>query len=481
MLFNSLHFLLFFPIVVIVYFSISHKYRWILLLISSYYFYMSWKAEYIILIMISTLIDYVSGIQIYNSKTQKRKKIYLVLSLLSNLGLLFVFKYLNFFSDSVRTLLQQFSIQLNPITLKVLLPVGISFYTFQTLSYTIDVYRGKIQPQRHLGIFAVYVSFFPQLVAGPIERAKNLLPQFFEKHYFDYKRITDGLKLMLWGFFKKVVIADRLSIIVNTIYNNPTDYTGITLILATVFFAFQIYCDFSGYSDIAIGAAQIMGFKLMDNFKRPYFSRSISEFWKRWHISLSSWFKDYVYIPLGGNKVSIPRWYVNLLIVFLISGLWHGANWTFVIWGALHGFYLISEIITKPLKNKLLKITKLVMFPKIIRLLEIGFTFTLVNIGWIFFRANNVSDAFYILTNIFTGFSLNISGINIGVSWVELWSAFGVIGFMVFVHIIQEHRSVRQFLDNKPLLLRWSIYMLLLWMILFLGIFTEQQFIYFQF
>ena len=343
MLINSIHFLIFFPIVVAIYFSIAQKYRWILLLIASYYFYMSWKAEYIIWIIISTIITYVVGIKIYNSTSVKQKKMYLLVSLLSSAGMLFVFKYFNFFSDSVRTILEQFSIQLNPITLKILLPVGISFYTFKTISYTIDVYRGEIEPQKHLGIFAVYISFFPQLIAGPIERARSLLPQLYEIHYFEYQRVTDGLKLMLWGFFKKVVIADGLALVVDKVFNNVHDYTGTSLLLATFFFAFQIYGDFSGYSDIATGSAQIMGIKSMDNFKRPYFSRSISEFWKRWHISLSSWFKDYLYIPLGGNRVSIPRWYLNLLIVFIVSGLWHGAKWTFAVWGALHGFYLVFD------------------------------------------------------------------------------------------------------------------------------------------
>ncbi len=481
MLFNSLHFLIFFPIVTAVYFSIPHKYRWILLLISSYYFYMSWKAEYVILIIISTLIDYIAGIIIYNSKTQRRKNLFLWLSLLSNLGLLFTFKYFNFFSDSLRTILQQFSIQLDPITLKVLLPVGISFYTFQTISYTIDVYRGEIKPQKHIGIFALYVSYFPQLVAGPIERAKNLLPQFFEKHYFDYKRVTDGLKLMLWGFFKKVVIADRLAIIVNTIYATPTDYNGIPLILATVFFAFQIYCDFSGYSDIAIGSAQIMGIRLMDNFNRPYFSKSISEFWKRWHISLSSWFKDYLYIPLGGNRVSTSRWYFNLFVTFLVSGLWHGANLTFVIWGALHGFYVIFGVITKTLKDRLLNITKLIQFPRLIQLSRILSTFVLVNIGWVIFRANNVSDAFYILTHLFKGISFSSKGIIPGLDWTDLFFVIGIIAFMEFVHLIQEHSSIRQFLDGKPLLLRWLIYLIIIFLILLFGNFNNTQFIYFQF
>ena len=481
MLFNSLHFLIFFPIIVGLYFSIAHKYRWIILLIGSYYFYMSWKPEYVILIMISTLVDYIAGIQISRSKTQKRKKGFLGLSLFSNLGLLFAFKYFNFFSDSVRDVLQQLAIPLDPMTIKVLLPVGISFYTFQTLSYTIDIYRGKIKPEKHLGIFAVYVSFFPQLVAGPIERAKNLLPQFFQKHEFEYKRVTDGLKLMMWGFFKKIVIADRLAIIVNTVYNDPTNYTGIPLILATVFFAFQIYCDFSGYSDIAIGASQVMGFKLMDNFKRPYFSRSIAEFWKRWHISLSTWFRDYLYIPLGGNRVSIPRWYINILIVFMVSGLWHGANWTFVIWGALHGFYLLLEIIIKPFKNKLLTITNLIRFPRLIQLLEIGFTFMLVNIGWIFFRANNFDDALYILTHLFQGLTLSFEGSKIGTNWVGLVTAFLLIGFMEFIHLIQEHKSIRTFLDDKPIVLRWTIYLTIMLLIVLFGVFDSTQFIYFQF
>jgi D-alanyl-lipoteichoic acid acyltransferase DltB (MBOAT superfamily) len=323
--------------------------------------------------------------------------------------------------------------------------------------------------------------FFPQLVAGPIERAKNLIHQFYQEHYFDYKRVTDGLKLMLWGFFKKVVIADKLSAIVGAVYNNPTQFTGTPLILATVFFAFQIYCDFSGYTDIAIGAAQVMGFKLMDNFKRPYFSKSLSEFWKRWHISLSSWFRDYLYIPLGGNRISVPRKCANLFIVFLVGGLWHGANWTFVIWGALHGFYLIFETIAMPLKNRILEITRLVNFPRLIQLTGISFTFILVNIGWIFFRAKNVSDAFYILTHLFTNISFNIPRLNMGIGWSGFIYCSAIIGFMEFIHLIQEHRSIRQFLDTKSIWFRWTIYIILIYAILFFGVFNKTQFIYFQF
>lgn len=482
MLFNSLHFLLFFPIVIFLYFSIPHKFRWILLLLSSYYFYMSWKPEYIILILISTIIDYVAALKIHNATSKTTKKICLSLSIATNIGLLFAFKYFNFISDSVREFLSLISIQMNPLTHKLLLPVGISFYTFQTLSYTIDVYRGKMQPQKHLGIFAVYVSFFPQLVAGPIERAKNLLPQFFEKKQFDYVRVTDGLKLMLWGFFKKIVIADRLALFVNLVYNNPTDYTGASLILATLFFAFQIYCDFSGYSDIAIGAAQVMGFSLMDNFKRPYFSRSINEFWRRWHISLSTWFKDYVYIPLGGNRVSKMRWVLNILIVFLVSGLWHGAAWTFVVWGGLHGLFIVIETITKKPKDTLLQKTKIAKHKSIVRFIEICITFILVNIGWIFFRANKLSDAWYILTHLHTNINLNsILLFASSVSKTEFAVAILAIVFMECVHLIQEHVRMRHFLSNKPIWVRWSIYILIIYAILGFGIFGQTEFIYFQF
>jgi len=479
MMFNSIHFLIFFPIIVSLYFGIKHRYRWILLLLGSYYFYMSWKAEYVILIMISTLVDYLAGMRIYNSKSLFRKKFFLGLSLFANLGLLFCFKYFNFFSESFRTLLTKFSIPMNPITLKLLLPVGISFYTFQTLSYTIDVYREKIKPEKHLGIFAVYVSFFPQLVAGPIERAKNLLPQFYDKHHFEYQRVANGIKLMLWGFFKKVVIADRLTIVVNTVYNNPADHSGLSLVIATVFFAFQIYCDFSGYSDIAIGSAQVLGFSLMDNFKRPYSAKSIVDFWRRWHISLSSWFKDYFYIGfLGGNRVSIPRWYVNLFLVFLVSGLWHGANWTFVIWGALHGVYYVIEKMTNKFRKSFLHLINLDKFPRFHGLIQTGITFSLVCFAWIFFRANSLSDALYIASHLFYPV-FNLS--NIGVGMMGLLLCFALIGFLEFVHLLQKHIRMREFLTTKPIWIRWPIYSALVLLILLFGVFHGTQFIYFQF
>ena len=319
MLFNSFHFLMFFPIVVGLYYALPQKFRWILLLIASYYFYMSWKAEYIILIVASTLVDFGAGLAIENADSKKRKQLWLFLSLFVNLGLLFTFKYWDFFNDSIRDTLNLFSIQFDPSTLKLLLPVGISFYTFQTLSYTIDIYYDKIKPIKHVGIFATYVSFFPQLVAGPIERAKHLIPQFYNKVVFEYERVKNGLLLMLWGFFVKIVIADRLAILVNTVYkhdeshNYLLDHTGASLFIASFFFMFQLYLDFSAYSNIAIGAARVLGFDLQSNFRRPYLATSISDFWHRWHISLSTWFRDYVYIPLGGNKRGVKRHLINLL------------------------------------------------------------------------------------------------------------------------------------------------------------------------
>lgn len=337
MLFNSLQFVIFLPIVFIIYWAISDKYRWMLLLIASYYFYMSWNPKYVVLIFTTTFVSYMAGILLEKFENIKIKKLILLITLMVCLGNLFFYKYFNFVSESVADVLGIFSIKLNPLTLNVLLPVGISFYTFQTLSYVIDIYKGVVKAERHFGIYATFISFFPQLVAGPIERTSNLLSQIKSKKVFDYDQATYGLKLMAWGYFKKLVIADNLSQYVSKVYDAPQSYTGFTLVLATVFFTLQIYCDFSGYSDIAIGLAKILGVNLMTNFKSPYFSQSVKEFWSRWHISLSAWFRDYVYIPLGGNRVGKVRHVINLMITFFVSGLWHGANWTFLIWGGVHG------------------------------------------------------------------------------------------------------------------------------------------------
>lgn len=333
MLFNSFAFAVFLPIVFVIYWALPHKFRWVLVLAASYYFYASWNAKYIFLILFTTVISYIAARLLEVANSRKKKRGILIGTVFLCLGILFFFKYFNFFIESVTAFLSLFSIQVSPVLLDILLPVGISFYTFQTLSYVIDVYKGNAPAEHHFGYYAAYISFFPQLVAGPIERTGNLLPQIKEEHKFDYYQATYGLKLMAWGYFKKVVIADTLSQYVSIVYDSPLEFHGFALILASVFFSIQIYCDFSGYSDIAVGTARLLGINLMTNFKSPYFSQSVKEFWSRWHISLSTWFRDYVYIPMGGNRVGKAHYIFNLLTTFLVSGLWHGANWTFLLWG----------------------------------------------------------------------------------------------------------------------------------------------------
>jgi len=407
-------------------------------------------------------------------------------SLIANIGVLAVFKYYNFLNHNLSFFLHGFGLP-DPIPfLSILLPIGLSFHTFQAMSYTIEVYRGHQKAERHFGIYALYVMFYPQLVAGPIERPQNLLHQFREKFDFDYDRVTSGLRLMAWGLFKKVVIADRLTIIVDKVYNNPEHYNSLSLIVATIFFSFQIFCDFSGYSDMAIGAARIMGFKLMTNFNKPYQSKSIHEFWKRWHISLSSWFKDYFYISLGGNRVTIPRWYLNLFIVFLVSGLWHGANWTFVIWGALHGFYLVFALITKDFREKFNKL----FFIDKIPLLSVLTTFILVAFAWIFFRANNVQSAIYITKHIITGIPDMVAKLLNHQSIYEHIAECGkkylgqsvlLILFMEAVHYVQYKTSISSLFMKQPIYIRWAVYYMLITVIVYWGVFENRQFIYFQF
>lgn len=344
MLFNSFEFLLFFPIVCLIYFLLPHKYRWMWLLGASYYFYMNWNPKYAVLIFGSMVITYLSGLLIEKFRYSRLKKRVILWScLLTNLGVLFLFKYFNFFNESVFATLEYFGVRWNVPEFTYLLPVGISFYTFQAIGYSIDVYRGTIKSERHFGIYALFVSYFPQLVAGPIERSKNLIHQLRERHYFNADRAVLGLRQILWGLFMKVVVADRVALIVNTIYSDHEKYNGTMLLYATFMFAIQIYCDFAGYSNMAIGASKIMGIDLMENFRRPYFARSIQDFWQRWHISLSTWFKDYVYIPLGGNRVKYGRHLFNLFITFVVSGIWHGANWTFLLWGVFHGLFIIAN------------------------------------------------------------------------------------------------------------------------------------------
>jgi alginate O-acetyltransferase complex protein AlgI len=475
-----MHFVFFLPLVVAFYYMIPYRFRWIMLLGASYYFYMCWRVEYIFLIIASTLVDYFAGIQMSKTSDKSKRKKYLIMSLCTNLGLLFSFKYFNFFNESLRAAFHHFNILYDVPYFNVLLPVGISFYTFQTLSYTIYVYQGKQEPERHLGIFALYVAFFPQLVAGPIERSSRLLPQFYQKNDFNYDRAVDGLKQIMWGFFKKLVVADRAGVYVNAVFNNQEHHSGITLAAATIFFAFQVYGDFAGYSDIAIGSAKMMGYDLMTNFRTPYFSRSIGEFWIRWHISLSTWFRDFLYIPLGGNRVGKLRRHFNIFTTFTLSGLWHGADWTFVIWGSLHGVYMMCSIATVGVRERLRKILRL---HKIIRwpdFTSMIITFTLFNFALMIFRANSVGDAVQI-----TGKVLRMTGpLYIGTGDDVVAPVYAVIAILIllFIEVKNDYFPNRLLLfSNRHRMIRHLSYAALVMLILLLGVFDGSQFIYFQF
>lgn len=483
MLFNSIEFLCFLPIVFGLYWFVlkdSLRGQNALIVLASYVFYGAWDVRFLSLIILSSIVDFLLGQAIHDSNEQRKRKLFLFLSLGVNLGILGFFKYYGFFVDSFVDLLNGLGFQAHRSTLNIILPVGISFYTFQTLSYTIDIYRKQLEPTRDPVAFFAFVAFFPQLVAGPIERASNLLPQFLKNRTFDEQYAISGLRIMLWGFFKKVVIADRLAEYVDIVYSAPGEFQGISLIIATLFFALQIYCDFSGYSDIAIGVARLFGFDLMTNFRTPYFATSLREFWQRWHISLSTWFRDYVYIPLGGNRVGEVRKIYNLMVTFLVSGLWHGANWTFVIWGGIHGLILSFETIFR-------KSTAFNFVPNIIKGL---FIFTVVCLAWIFFRANNVSDAFLIFNNTFTGLGNQLS------SPVELENALRsfipslkefknlAISLVLFgiVEVFLYNKSFHQLVDKWKTPLRWGFYYLILFWIMYFGAFNQgAQFIYFQF
>jgi D-alanyl-lipoteichoic acid acyltransferase DltB (MBOAT superfamily) len=481
MLFNSLEYLLFLPAVVFANFLLPPRLRWILLLLASYLFYACWKAEYLVLIIASTLVDYVAALRMPVAATPGRRRAWLGISLAANLGLLFTFKYFNFFNESIRILVTSIGLPYEIPSLDVLLPVGISFYTFQTLSYTVDVYRGQREPERHLGRFALYVAFFPQLVAGPIERSTRLLPQLWRETRFDWERTLRGIQLILWGLFKKLVVADRLAVYVDAVYRSPEEVSGAPLLIATYFFAFQIYCDFSGYSDIAIGSASILGYDLMENFRRPYFSRSIAEFWRRWHISLSSWFRDYVYLPLGGNRVAPRRWQANLMIVFLVSGLWHGASWTFVAWGALHGGYLVLSVATRDIRARLADVTGLLRHPRLMAAVQIFTTFHLVLLGWVFFRARSLGDAVYVLRQMRPWQGWSLDGITVGLREFELILGVLSIAFLLFFDALHRGGSSREILPRRPTWKRWLAFYSLLFGILVLGRFSSEEFIYFQF
>lgn len=478
MLFNSFAFAVFLPAVFILYWLLPHKYRWALLLIASYYFYMSWNARYVVLILFTTCVSYRAAILLEKHESRKRKKLILTVAVILCLFVLFFFKYFNFVSESVADMLSMFAIKLNPLTVKLLLPVGISFYTFQTLSYVIDVYRGDIPAEKHFGHYAAFVSFFPQLVAGPIERTSNLLPQIKEEHKFDYGQATYGLKLMAWGFFKKMVIADTLARYVSVVYDAPGKFTGFALILATFFFSFQIYCDFSGYSDIAIGSAKLLGINLMTNFRSPYFSQSVKEFWSRWHISLSTWFRDYVYIPLGGNRVGRARRALNLLVTFLASGLWHGANWTFVVWGGIHGVAQVIENLVVP-KDRL-KSTGMRAWLRAVLL------FLFVSFAWIFFVSNSMSDAWYVITHAFDGITdpgayIYNGYAGVGMSMSSIIKENILIVLLAVFDGLSLKKDVIAEIGKMKTVIRWTIYTLLVIAILFLSQKGAAEFVYFQF
>jgi D-alanyl-lipoteichoic acid acyltransferase DltB (MBOAT superfamily) len=495
MLFNSFHFLVFFPIVVLFYTIIPHRFRYLWLLAASYYFYMAWNPKYALLLTASIITTYLSGILINGAREKNRpklKKLWAALSFILNLSLLFVFKYVHFAVDTVISLARMVSVTLPEPQFDILLPVGISFYTFQALSYTMDIYRGEIRAERNFFKYALFVSFFPQLVAGPIERSKNLLTQIDGVHAFDFGKVKDGLLLMLWGYFQKMVIADRAAVLVNQVFNNWTEYAGFQIIVAAVFFAFQVYCDFAGYSDIAIGAAQVMGFRLMDNFRQPYFASSIQDFWRRWHISLSTWLRDYVYIPLGGSRCSRPRTYFNIMVTFLASGIWHGANWNFVFWGGFHGACQIAGDMLKPVKRRIAGRLRISAKSKLAALVRILWTFLLVDTAWIFFRADGFTGAVRIMQRIMRGFHpralFDKNMYKLGLDKVEFCAALAAICVLFAANWFQYRNpgvTVRSVLARRNLAFKYAFYIVALFSVLIFGMYGPEYdaaaFIYFQF
>jgi D-alanyl-lipoteichoic acid acyltransferase DltB (MBOAT superfamily) len=482
MFFNSLSFAIFLPTVFILYWFATKgnvRLQNILLLVSSYFFYACWDWRFMFLLVFSTLLDFYTGIKICEAKQQRSKLIWLQISIVINLGFLGVFKYYNFFADSFADGLSLLGFNTSLGSLQVILPVGISFYTFHGLSYVLDLYKDRMKPERNFIDYAVFVSFFPLLVAGPIERATHLLPQILKKRQFDYAKAVDGLRQILWGLFKKIVIADNCAEYANKIFNNSADYSGSTHVLGALFFTFQIYCDFSGYSDIAIGTARLFGIDLLRNFAFPYFSRDVAEFWRRWHISLSSWFKDYLYIPLGGSKGGTWIKVRNTFIIFLVSGFWHGANWTFLIWGFLNALYIMPSILSNTNRNNLDIVAKGKYLPTIKDVFSIGLTFSLTVFAWIFFRAANLSDAYHYIGKIFSLSVFTVPyfpGIGLTPPIIALTGVFVLIEW-----IGREKQFAIASLGNtwyKPL--RWSMYYSIIATIIwFVG--KEQQFIYFQF
>jgi len=481
MLFNSIDFAIFLPLVFISFWFIipkSNRCQNLFLLFVSYVFYSWWDWRFLSLIIISSIVDYLVGISLGKEENIVKRKYLLLISICVNIGLLGFFKYSNFFIESFITAFSFFGNQLNYDTFYIILPVGISFYTFQTLSYSIDVYERKMNPSKDVIAFFAFVSFFPQLVAGPIERAANLLPQFFNKRKFDYAKAIDGMRQILWGFFKKLVIADNCAPFVNEIFSHHGELPGSILWIGILFFTFQIYCDFSGYSDIAIGTARLFNFSLNKNFDFPYFSRDIAEFWRRWHISLSSWFRDYVYIPMGGSYVANAKKIRNLFVVFLLSGFWHGANWTFIIWGAINAVYYLPLMFMQKNRKHLDVPASGRLFPSFLEARQITVTFFMTLIAWVFFRANNITHAFEYLDGMFS-LSVFVKP-NISVDQVSL---IMIIFIFVIVEWTQREKeyTLETVLKKYPRTLRWIGYIYILIFIIGFGGFEKTEFIYFAF
>ena len=478
MLFNSINFALFLPVVFFLYWFATKgnsKLQNILLLVSSYFFYACWDWRFLFLLVFSTVLDYFTGIKMSDSKDIKSKRFWFWLSIIVNLGFLGVFKYYNFFTESFAGVLSNVGLEINPWTLSVILPVGISFYTFHGLSYVIDIYKDRIKAEKNFIDYSVFVSFFPLLVAGPIERATHLLPQIQKKRTFHFTKAVDGLRQILWGLFKKVVIADQCAEFANLIFNNSADYGGGTLILGAIFFTFQIYGDFSGYSDIALGTARLFGIELLRNFSFPYFSRDIAEFWRRWHISLSTWFRDYLYIPLGGSKGGTWSKVRNTFIIFLVSGFWHGANWTFIIWGLLNALFIMPSILFNTNRNNLEIVAKGRLLPTVKELIAIILTFSLTVFAWIFFRAESVGHALNYIGGICNKSILTVPT-------VKLYILFILLLFFLLIEWNgrENQYALEKFGFRLPRLIRWGFYYLLVFAIFYFAG-SEQQFIYFQF
>ncbi|HET8860546.1 MBOAT family O-acyltransferase [Marivirga sp.] len=480
MLFNSFEFALFLPLSFLLYWFVFKEHlkaQNFFLLAISYVFYGWWDWRFLSLIAFSSLVDFIAGQQIEKSSTKARKKLFLWISICTNLGFLGFFKYFNFFAESFADMVSMIGMQANPWSLNVILPVGISFYTFQTMSYTIDLYRGQMKAEKDPIAFFAYVSFFPQLVAGPIERAVNLLPQFKIKREFSYEQGADGMRLILWGLFKKVVIADNCALFVNEVFANYESASGLELILGAVFFAFQIYGDFSGYSDIAIGTAKLFGFNLMTNFRTPYFSRDMAEFWRRWHISLSTWFRDYVYIPLGGSRVGKGRAVFNTFVIFVVSGFWHGANWTFIVWGALNAVYFLPLLLMGKNRKNTDTVAENRFLPNLKELWQMGTTFALTCLAWVFFRAESVGDAWQYIVGIFDVEFIKTS--NLHLKYITK-SLFLMVPFWLTMEWLVRSKSIpnREF---KWIKAHWFDYALIILILLFRSFNKELEFIYFQF